>query len=200
MKRLLTILLCLLLALGAVACGQEEEVDTSSPTTADTEQEDDTVYALDPLIDRFFAELTAAYPKTMDPYSIHRGVDIKEYLAVVSECDVTVRNVSYDVTPDDGSDPYTVEQLRIIIEGGTTEKEQDKMMNAFAQIAKTIDTGCSDTLIASAVAHMEEQTGTLSDYRFTNFFKVERYIPIVEEHGVPCRIDLLTINYLSPKQ
>lgn len=204
MKRWLTILLCLLMVVGMAACGNEEEpLDNSTPTT-DNEEQGNLDYAADPLINRFFNELIAAFPKAMDPFSIRRATGsantdpadlTKEYHAVICECDVTVYNVSYTVTPDNGDKPYTVQQLRIIIEGGSTDKEQDKMMKAFSQIVQTIDTGCSDERLADAVAHMKAQTGILSDYRFTNYVKVERYVPIVKEHGVPCRIDLLTINY-----
>ena len=194
MKRLLTILLCLLMVIGLVACGNTEENTNTTPTVEEEEQGEVT-YAVDPLINRFFNELIAAYPKAMDPFSIRRGDDTTEYMAVIGECNVTVRNVSYDVTPDTGEKPYTVQQLRLHIEGGLTEQSRDKMMKAFSQIVKTIDTGCSSSLINSAIQHMETQTETLMDYRFTNFVKVERYIPIVKEVGVPCRIDLLTINY-----
>ena len=194
MKRLLTILLCLLMVIGLVACGNTEENTNTTPTVEEEEQGEVT-YAVDPLINRFFNELIAAYPKAMDPFSIRRGDDTTEYMAVIGECNVTVRNVSYDVTPETGEKPYTVQQLRLHIEGGLTEQSRDKMMKAFSQIVKTIDTGCSSSLINSAIQHMETQTETLMDYRFTNFVKVERYIPIVKEVGVPCRIDLLTVNY-----
>lgn len=204
MKRWLTIILCLLMVVGMAACGNEKEpIDNSTPTTGNEEQ-GHLDYAADPLINRFFNELIAAFPKAMDPFSIRRATGsantdpadlTKEYHAVIGECNVTVRNVSYNVTPDNGDKPYTVQQLRLFIEGGTTEKQRDKMMNAFSQIVKTIDTGCSDARLAEAVAHMEAQTQILTDYRFTNYVKVERYVPIVKEHGVPCRIDLLTINY-----
>ena len=194
MKRLLTILLCLLMVIGLVACGNTEENTNTTPTVEEEEQGEVT-YAVDPLINRFFNELIAAYPKAMDPFSIRRGDDTTEYMAVIGECNVTVRNVSYDVTPETGEKPYTVQQLRLHIEGGLTEQSRDKMMKAFSQIVKTIDTGCSTSLINSAIQHMETQTETLMDYRFTNFVKVERYIPIVKEVGVPCRIDLLTVNY-----
>ena len=194
MKRLLTILLCLLMVIGLVACGDTEE-HTNTTTTVEEEEQGEATYAVDPLINRFFNELIAAYPKAMDPFSIRRGDDTTEYIAVIGECTVTVRNVSYDVTPETGEKPYTVQQLRLHIEGGLTEQSRDKMMKAFSQMVKTIDTGCSASLINSAIQHMETQTETLMDYRFTNFVKVERYIPIVKEVGVPCRIDLLTINY-----
>lgn len=204
MKRLLIALLCLLMVVGMAACGQEEQSLDNSTPTVENEEKGELDYAVDPLINRFFNELIAAFPKAMDPFSIRRAAGsantdpaelTKEYTAVIGECKVTVRNASYDVTPDNGDKPYTVQQLRIFIEGGTTEKERDKMMKAFAQIVQTIDTGCSNSTIQQAVAHMEAQTASLTDYRFANYVKVERYIPIVKEYGVPCRIDLLTIHY-----
>ena len=195
MKRLLLILLCLLMVLSVTACGENEEEFVSS--TTETQKNDNPVYAGNKLINRFFVEFTTAYPNaTLNTDTILRGKDTTEYTAVIDECRVTVRDASYDVKPDNGDAPYTVQQLRFMVEGGLTEQARDNRMSAFSKIARVIDSSCTKQTADEAVAHLEKQTKTVADYRFCPGLKVERYIPIVKEHNVPCRIDLVTINYL----
>lgn len=196
MKRLLILLLCLTLLAGVTACGQKEEDNITTPTEEEVEQSDP-AYALDAHINRFFSECITAYPQAIDPLTIRRGTDTREYLAVFEECNITVRNVSREITPDNGEDPYMVHQLRVTIEGGLTEESYDKMLSAFSKISQSIDLSCSAAIADTTVAHLEAQTNSLADYRYSSGLKIEYYTPIVKEHGVSCRIDLLAINYIA---
>lgn len=184
MKRIFALLLCVLLLFTVTACkkdkgsGNDPQIETGETLPPS--------YAHDKLINRFFTEYIGLYGnKALDTQSIRRGANTKEYVATIAECTVTLRNVA-----------DTHNGLRIIIEGGTTEASLDKMMNAFSLITRSIDTGCSQATMKTAVEYLKMQTSTVSEYRFCNYVKVEHYTPIVKEVGVAAKIELLALNYM----
>lgn len=191
MKRFLLILLCLLMLLSATACGGD---DVGGNTTTTTAEPVDVVgyYAHDPVIDRFFVDYLAKYSGSLDPTTIRRGTDTGEYLAVIGQCNVTVRNASTQVEGED----TTMYILRVIIEGGTTVEARDRMMSVFSRVSQVLDNSCSADTINSTIAYLEEQTETVQQYRYCNGVKVEQYVPLVESVGVACRIELMAHNYI----
>lgn len=200
MKRFLLILLCLLMMVGMVACGEKE---TDKPAKEEEDQ-GSVIYALDDVINRFFADFTDKYSGLyMDTQSIRRAPGsanakpedlTKEYLAVINGCNVTLRNATYE-TENDKGEKLTMHQLRIIIEGGSTKKSRDILMNTFSLMAPVADPDCTLKEIETAVDKMEKMTSTGS-YRVSTYLQVERYTPIVEEVGVPCKIEMIALNYV----
>lgn len=200
MKRFLLILLCLLMMVGMVACGEK---DTDKPATED-EEKGPLVYAVDDVINRFFVDFIETYNgQYLDTRSIRRAPGsantkpedlTKEYLAVINGCNVTLRNATYE-TENDKGEKLTMHQLRIIIEGGSTKKSRDILMNTFSLMAPVADPDCTLKEIETAVEKMEKMTST-GDYRVSTYLQVERYTPIVEEVGVPCKIEMIALNYV----
>ena len=204
MKRFLLILLCLLMMVGMVACGEKE---TDKPATED-EEKGPLVYAVDDVINRFFADFIETYNgQYLDTRSIRRapGTDstkpadlTKEYLATFNGLNVTLRNATYE-TENDKGEKLTMHQLRIIIEGGSTKKSRDILMNTFSLMAPVADPDCTLKEIETAVDKMEKMTSTGS-YRVSTYLQVERYTPIVEEVGVPCKIEMIALNYVPKSE
>ena len=155
------------------------------------------------MINRFFVEFVNRYDnKSLDTQSIRRAPGnantkpedlTKEYLAVINGSNVTLRNATY-TTQNDKGETLTMYQLRIIIEGGTTTKARDTMFNTFSLIAPIADPDCSVKSIDAAIDAMTAMTST-GERRVSDYLKVERYTPIVEEFGVPCKIELVAYNY-----
>lgn len=201
MKRFLLILLCLLMVVGMVACGEKEN---DKPSIQEEEEKGPVVYALDDVINRFFADFIETYNgQYLDTRSIRRGPGTegtkpedltKEYLATFNGLNVTLRNATYKVENDKG-EMLTMYQLRIIIEGGTTKKSRDTLMNTFSLIADVADPDATLTEIETAVDAMEKMTST-GEHRVSTYLQVERYTPIVEEFGVPCKIEMVAYNYV----
>ena len=201
MKRFLLILLCLLMVVGMVACGKQE---TNKPAVKEEEEQGPVIYARDDVINRFFTDFVETYHGLhLDPQSIRRAPGnantkpedlTKEYLATINGQNITLRNATYEVENDKGV-LLTMYQLRIIIEGDTTEKSRDTLMNTFSLIASIADPDCSQKAIETAVEKMEEMTHTGS-IDISTFLKVENYTPIVEEFGVPCKIEMIALNYV----
>lgn len=201
MKRFLLILLCLLMVVGMVACGKQE---TNKPAVDEEEEQGPLIYARDDVINRFFTDFIDTYHGLhLDPQSIRRAPGnantkpedlTKEYLAVVNGLNITLRNATYEVENDKGV-LLTMYQLRIIIEGGGTVKSRDTLMNTFSLFAPIADPDCSQREIETAVDKMEKMTGPGS-LPVSTFLKVENYTPIVEEVGVPCKIEMIALNYV----
>ena len=200
MKRFLLVLLCLLMVIGMVACGEKED----NKPTADEEEKGTTVYAADDVINRFFTDFIEAYNSLhLDLRSIRRGPGnantkpedlTKEYLATINGLNVTLRNATHQVENDKG-EKFTLHQLRIIIEGGTTQKSRDTLMDTFSLIAPIADPDCTLIRTETAVEQMEKMTKTGS-LMVSPYLKVERYTPIVEDVGVPCKIEMIALNYV----
>lgn len=206
MKRTFILLLCVAMLLSVTACKKKQD-ETPAPVTT-TGESQDPVYAIDPAINRFFTEYIAKYGKDfLDPQSIRRGAGTastkpedltKEYVATIDGLTVTVRNASYKMEPEDG-DAYDVYLLRVIIEGGNTAKTHDTMMNIFAQIACTVDAGCTAEMADKAIAEMKKMTEG-GECRVSNYVKVERYTPIIEEFHIPAKIEMVAMNYAPPAE
>ena len=206
MKRFLAIMLCLVMLLTLAAC-KKKAADDDTPTTTTTEAEDevDPTYALDPVINRFFLEYIDAYgTESLNPQSIRRGEGTastkpedltKEYVAVINGLNITVKNASVPVALSSG-ETGTSYQLRIIIEGGTTVKSRNSMLALLAQIARATDKSCTLTQAEEAVAKLEAMTDSMQqDFFVSNYVRVKSYTPIVEEYGVPCKVDMMVLNY-----
>lgn len=203
MKRLLALLLCLVMLMSLTACKKNKDYGQYTPTTTTGEPQDPS-YAIDPLINRFFTDFVVKYGvESLDVQSIRRAPGTadtpaedltKEYIATINGLTVTLRNASYTVNAE-GQEPYETCLLRITIEGGSTVKSRDRMMQIFAMAARIVDPGCTTDMTDKAIAEMEKMTETGS-YRVSNYVKVERYTPIVEEYGVPTKIEMLAMNYV----
>lgn len=203
MKRFGLIVLCALLILSMTACGKKQ-ADEGTTTTTTTEENKKPVYALDPVINRFFVEFIDQYEgKSLDTRSIRRGAGTantkpedltKEYEAVINGHNVILRNATYK-TENDKGDVLTMYQLRIIIQGGTTEKSLETLMSTFRLIAPIADPDCSAKSIDAAVDAMTAMTSS-GERRVSDYLKVERYTPIVKEHSVPAKIELIALNYV----
>ena len=201
MKRFLLILLCLLMVVGMAACGEKEN---DKPATNDEEEQGPVVWAADDVINRFLTDFLDEYDgQYLDTRSIRRSPGTadtkvedltKEYLATFDGLNVTLRNATYE-TENDKGEKLTMYQLRIIIEGGATVKSRDAMLNTFSLMAAVADEYASATEIENAVEAMEKMTST-GEYRVSTYLKVERYTPIVEEVGVPCKIEMVVYNYV----
>ena len=201
MKRFLLILLCLLMVVGMAACGDKEN---DKPATNDEEEQGPVVWAADDVINRFLTDFLEEYNgQYLDTRSIRRSPGTadtkvedltKEYLATFDGLNVTLRNATYE-TENDKGEKLTIYQLRIIIEGGATVKSRDAMLNTFSLMAAVADEYATATEIENAVEAMEKMTST-GEYRVSTYLKVERYTPIVEEVGVPCKIEMVVYNYV----
>ena len=201
MKRFLLILLCLLMVVGMAACGEKEN---DKPATNDEEEQGPVVWAADDVINRFLTDFLDEYDgQYLDTRSIRRSPGTadtkvedltKEYLATFDGLNVTLRNATYE-TENDKGEKLTMYQLRIIIEGGATVKSRDAMLNTFSLMAAVADEYATATEIENAVEAMEKMTST-GEYRVSTYLKVERYTPIVEEVGVPCKIEMVVYNYV----
>ena len=201
MKRFLLILLCLLMVVGMAACGDKEN---DKPATNDEEEQGPVVWAADDVINRFLTDFLEEYNgQYLDTRSIRRSPGTadtkvedltKEYLATFDGLNVTLRNATYE-TENDKGEKLTMYQLRIIIEGGATVKSRDAMLNTFSLMAAVADEYATATEIENAVEAMEKMTST-GEYRVSTYLKVERYTPIVEEVGVPCKIEMVVYNYV----
>ena len=204
MKRFWIIALCALLTLGMTACGNKQTDNGTTKTTAADEENKNPVYALDPVINRFFVEFVNKYEgKSMDTQSIRRGAGtadtkpedlIKEYEAVINGHNVILRNATYEIENDKG-ETLTMYQLRLIIQGGTTDKSLETMMTTFRLMAPIADPDCSANDVDKAIDAMKAMTST-GDYRVSDYLKVERYSPIVKDYGVPCKIEMVAYNYV----
>ena len=69
------------------------------------------------------------------------------------------------------------------------------MMDAFSKIARILDPSYTTDMANATISYLTAQKNTVADYKASSNIKVERYIPIVKEHGVACRIDLLAYNF-----
>ena len=203
MKRFGLIVLCALLILSMTACGKKQ-ADEGTTTTTTTEENKKPVYALDPVINRFFVEFIDRYEgKSLDTRSIRRAPGnantkpedlTKEYEAVINGHDVILRNATYETVNDKG-DVLTMYQLRIIIQGGATEKSLETLMSTFRLIAPIADPDCSVKSIDAAIDAMTAMTST-GECSVSDYLKVERYTPIIKEYGVPAKIELVALNYV----
>ena len=201
MKRFLLILLCLLMVVGMTACGEKE---SGKPATNEEDEKGPVVWAADDVINRFLVDFLEEYNgQYLDTRSIRRSPGTadtkpedlsKEYLATFDGLNVTLRNATYK-TENDKGDELTMYQLRIIIEGGTTAKSRDTLMSVFSLMAAVADEYVTATEIENAVEAMEKMTST-GEHRVSTYLKVERYTPIVEEVGVPCKIEMVAYNYV----
>ena len=201
MKRFLLILLCLLMVVGMAACGDKEG---AKPIVDDEEEQGPVVWAADDVINRFFTDFLEEYnSQYLDTRSIRRSPGTegtkpedltKEYLATFNGLNVTLRNATYE-TKNDKGEMLTMYQLRITIEGGTTTKSRDALMNTFALMAAVADEYATATEIENAVEAMEKMTET-GERRVSTYLKVERYTPIVEAVGVPCKLEMVVYNYV----
>ncbi len=203
MKRVFLIALCALLVIGTTACGNKQ-VDDGGNTSYTDEENKNPTYAADPVINRFFVDFVNKYSgKMLDAQSIRRGAGnantkpedlTKEYEAVINGCDITLRNATYE-TENDKGEKLTMYQLRIIIQGGTTDKSRDNLMHTFSLIAPVADADASASEIENAVDAMEKMTAT-DACRVSTYLKVESYTPIIKEYGVPCKIEMVAYNYV----
>lgn len=201
MKRCLLILLCLLMVLSSVACGEKEDSSTQPPAS---DEQVDRVYAVDKVINRFFAEFVKKYDNQwLDPRSIRRAPGTadtkpedltKTYLATINGIAVTLSNTTYTMENDKG-DILTIYQLRGVLEGGKTEKSRDEMMKVFRLIAPIADPDCTTKEIDKAVTTMEGMTGT-GEVPVSLYLQVSRFTPIVEKYGVPTKIEFVAQNYV----
>lgn len=202
MKRWIALTLCVLLLLSITACGKKQSLP--NVTYPPEEENKNPVYAADEVINRFFVTFMEEYDgRSLDVRSIRRAPGnantkpedlTKEYLAVINGCNITLRNATYTTQNDKGA-TLTLYQLRIVIEGGATAKERDTMFDTFAMVAPIADPDCSAKNIEKAIEKMQKATES-SSLQVSDFLDVARYIPIVEEHGVACRIELLAKNYV----
>lgn len=207
MKRFLALMLCLVTLLTLTACKKKKSTEDDTPTTTTTEAEDvvDPTYALDPVINRFFLDYINAFgTESLNPQSIRRGEGTadtkpedltKEYVAVINGLNITVKNASVQV-PLSSGEMGTSYQLRVIIEGGTTAKSRDSMLAILAQIARATDKSCTLTQAEDAVAYLEALTESMQkDFFVSNYVRVKSYTPIVEEYNIPCKVDMVVLNY-----
>lgn len=217
MKRVLLLLLCLVLVLSASACKKEEDKkETTPPASSEPEEEIDPVYADNPHINRFFKDYIAMHGAYgLDRRSIRRAPGTadtpvedlhKEYLATINGMEVTVRDSS-EVVQDNGTE-YTIHQLHVTIEGGTTEASLERMLTAFNSISCVLDSSCSskiegeDKTVADKVEeYLMEQTEPVEAYRVSNYLEVIRFQPIFTNAemavSTACRIELVAYNYVA---
>ncbi len=191
MKRVLALLLCAVMVLSLSACkkkDKEGQEQTTAPSTTTTTETYNKLYAHNEIINRFFAEYLAKNTD-LDTDTIRRGKDQSEYVAVISECDVTITDVSAKEYPSGVR--YA---MQIAIEGGVTEKERNAMLAVFAKIAMTVDTSCYQNTVDSAVTTLEAATKP-QEMRVSSFVRVASYSPIIENKemsiSTPCRMVLL---------
>lgn len=208
MKRFLLILLCVAMLMSVTACKKNSGVGSYVPTTTATGEPGDPTYALDPVINRFFVDFLKKYGNDiLDVQSIRRGPGtastkpedlIKEYIATIDGLTVTLRNASYKMEPE-GQEAYDVYLLRVSIEGGTTTKSRDKMMNVFSLIARAVDPGCTSEMADKVIDDLKKKTDTISAtdyYKVSNDITLLHYSPLNENVGVATRIEFQAMNYV----
>lgn len=204
MKRVLTLLLCVAMVLSVSACKKKEDkasTKTTAPSTTTTTEYYEKTYADNEAINNFFKEYLAKY-NNLDTSTIRRAKAPststtaekelteeelkkeseklhKKYLAVIGECDVTV------IVPDD-----TRYALRIEIEGGSTEKQRDRMLDVFCKIAMVMDPGCTESIMEIVTERLKSYTSTQLNVPVCGRVSLYSYTPIIAGYS-SCRIVML---------
>lgn len=193
MKRVLALLLCVVLVIGVTACGKKEVKKTTPTTTAPatTATEQAKTYAHNEVINRFFVSYMERHNgKDIDTTSINRGKDLSEYTVNISECQVTIMDVSNKAY---SSGRYA---LQVEIIGGTDTKALERMMNAFANIALAADADCTTDSTDNAVSMLTKMTKPFSTRtRISDRVYVAYYTPVVTDPvSQPCRMSLWILD------
>ncbi|MBR2319725.1 MAG: hypothetical protein IKA50_02920 [Clostridia bacterium] len=192
MKRVLALLLCLVMAFSVTACGKKEAKKATPTTTAaaTTTKAKTKTYAHNEVINRFFVQFEERHNgKYLDTASIRRGRDVSEYIATINECQVTIMDVSKKQYAS--GERYA---LQFEIVGGTSNKQVDRMLEAFAAVALAMDSDCTVDATDNATAMLKKMTkpfGTRT--RISDRVYIAHYTPVVTDPVLqPCRISLLT--------
>lgn len=186
MKRVWTLLLCVLLVLGMTACKKEQKKEapaTTAATTTETTEEGPRTYVHNEVINRFLVRFVEMHPSWyMDTTTINRGKDLSEYTAVINECQVVLTDVSGK--PFASGTRYA---LQITIVGGKTEKSVDNMLTAFALIGMAADSSLSQESAEAAAAFLAERE-TVENTIVSEYVMLQKYTSDTSQDV--CHMDL----------
>ena len=179
LKRLLLLTLCGVLMLGAVACGEEAQEETTQ-----TQEETETPvigYTQNETVDRFLKNLQER--SSLNTLNVTRGSNPNEYVLTLYGCQVSI-------TPSTAG-------MGLVVWGEEGEKGEELVLGAFTHLVHAADKSCTQEQLDAAIAFMKEQTSSSGGFRVCNEVKLLSYSPSVEAVGVVTkpRLDLLLLNY-----
>lgn len=217
MKKVLVLLLCVAMVLSLPACKKEEKDGSETPTTTTTTTIETVpkAYAHNEVINRFFVNFVELHKgKYLDIASIRRapatagistnGKELTEeelnkekekltkvYLATINECAVTITDVS-EKTYSSGV-RYA---LQVEIVGGASDKDLDRMLEAFSAIALAADRDCTADSTDNASAMIKKMTKPFNTRtRVSDRVYIAYYTPVITDPVTqPCRISLLMMD------
>lgn len=199
MKKVWALLLCVLMVLGATACSnkqeQQEGIPISRPSTSDTTlPETDTTdeekiqYTHNAVINRFFEQYVALYGVgDINPDTIRRGKDTSVYTVQINECEVTIMDVTGKSYPSG-----VKYDLQFSIVNGTSNKAVDKMLSAFAKVARAADPACTQEIVENVVDHLGGMKQSLTNTTTVGErVHVMHFSPVITNDfaTLPCRMD-----------
>ena len=183
MKKLLLLLLCVSLLLGAVGCGKtpaatnpDDQLDSSLSDASSGNK-----YVVDDAINRFIVAFNQQTRYTL------AGLTQKGDLsctATIDLCQLTITSTKYG--------------LHFSLTGGDEEAQRDRMLDVFWSLAQVADDSCSDQQAKKAVDYLKAATETITSHKVSQYVTVNSYVPIIRTNGVtvPCRMDFTASNYI----
>ncbi len=178
MKRFLLLILCLILLLGAVGCGEDAPQNNKPTVTPDESYAE--VYVLDPVINRFILAFNQQKRYTLAGMVQNADLSCTAYIDI---CQVTMRS--------------TQRGLYFTLTGGNTEAQRNRMLDVFYSIAQVADPSCTDTQMQAALSHFTAQTDVVMNHRVSNDITVNTYVPVTQTDTVQvdCRMEFTATNY-----
>ncbi len=197
MKKVWILTVCVLMVLGMVACSkkqeQQEGIPISRPSTTattlpDTDPTDEVVirYTHNDVINHFFEQYVALYgAEDINPDTIRRGEDTSIYKVEINECEVTIRDIS-------NKEYSTRYDLQFEIVNGTSDKAVEKMLSAFAKVARAADPACTKEIVENAVDSMSKMEQSITKKTVVSErVHLMYFAPVITNDfaTLPCRMD-----------
>ena len=183
MKRFLLPILCLILLLGAVGCGEDAPQNNNPSSSVDESYAEQ--YVVDPVINRFLIAFKQQKRYTLAGMVQNTDLSCTAYIDV---CQVTLRS--------------TQRGLHFTLTGGNTEAQRNRMLDVFYSIAQVTDPSCTDTQMQTALNHFTAQTDPVMNHRVSNDITVNTYVPVIQTDTVQvdCRMEFTATNYLPEEE
>lgn len=180
-KRLFLFLLCGLLMLAAIGCGQDDQTEETNPTEPTAEEPYTEAYVPNETVSRFLVAL-----KERGDYQnlfIEPGSVPDEYVVALNGCRV-------HLSPSEAG-------LGVMIFSNPGQSGQERLFSVFSNVTKAADKSCTQDQLDAALAFVKEQTASSPSFRVCNEVKILSYLPSVKVGGTETepRLDLVLLNY-----
>lgn len=180
MKKLLLVLLCLSLLMGAVGCGKTPAAN--NPLDPDiSETSGPPQYVVDPLINSFILAFNEQTRYTLAGLTQNGNLSCT---ATIDQCELTLTSTKYG--------------LHFSLTGGREEAQRDRMLDVFWSLAQAADPTCDDQQAENAVNYCKAAADTVTNRKVSQYVTINTYVPIIRANGVTVdsRMDFTASNYM----